>query len=403
MSIIVAPRTITPADKTAITVPIIGELTDLVTDRPGLFRDRPGFIAGGGTDSPLSNAVRAVSRLNCRRWAAADKSNFSTRVNQGNAELCGPYLNSIGEKPLDGDLNPAFTGGQCSGVGYRVRGTFSYQTPLCSGSDPIPGSANLSDFVSGGLILFGPITSARVERYNAGGSCGNNGVRVVVVHSGGTYTQNLFTTTSTRFFRNLVSAVNMERASGSGSCGDPPPLIRPPSTVVPTLPPPPSVTINLPGLPNVEVNVNLDASGDLILVFPKLDVEAKIEVGAEPAGGGGDGGPPPGDVGSPDTPEDPDEDNESSGCAGDGQVLVGLRMELLEAPPKAREFLPGIYRGGAYIYMGTEAGLDQDFAGSQLEDGQFIFAEKDNLTCWKVRGNVGYRWRVTPYYREVET
>jgi hypothetical protein len=83
-------------------------------------------------------------------------------------------------------------------------------------------------------------------------------------------------------------------------------------------------------------------------------------------------------------------------------VLVGLKVDVLEAPPFAREFAPGIYRGAAYIYMGGDAGLDQDFAGSMLSDGQFVHAEKDNLTCWRVRANTGFRLRVTPYYREVE-
>jgi hypothetical protein len=82
--------------------------------------------------------------------------------------------------------------------------------------------------------------------------------------------------------------------------------------------------------------------------------------------------------------------------------LVGLKLDLLAAPSGAKQYVGGAYRGGAYIRMGTPVGLDQDFAGSLLIDGQFVFAEKDFLTKWRVAANPGYNWRVTPYYREVE-
>jgi hypothetical protein len=52
--------------------------------------------------------------------------------------------------------------------------------------------------------------------------------------------------------------------------------------------------------------------------------------------------------------------------------------------------------------MGGPEGLDQDYAGSMLSDGQFVFAEQDNLTRWRVAANIGYSWSVTPYYREVK-
>jgi hypothetical protein len=84
-------------------------------------------------------------------------------------------------------------------------------------------------------------------------------------------------------------------------------------------------------------------------------------------------------------------------------VLVGLKFRIVQVPPHAREFAPGVYRGAAYIYMGGDDGLDQDYAGSMLRDGQFVFAEKENLTCWRVDANVGFKLVVTPFYREVES
>jgi hypothetical protein len=52
--------------------------------------------------------------------------------------------------------------------------------------------------------------------------------------------------------------------------------------------------------------------------------------------------------------------------------------------------------------MGGAAGLDQDFAGSALAQTQFVNAESENATRWRVQANPGYDVRVTPYYREVQ-
>jgi hypothetical protein len=76
-------------------------------------------------------------------------------------------------------------------------------------------------------------------------------------------------------------------------------------------------------------------------------------------------------------------------------------MDLVSAPD-GRQLASGVYRGGAYIYMGGEVALDQDFAGALLRDGQFVYAEKDNLTKWRVAANMGFNWNVTPYYRQAE-
>lgn len=113
--------------------------------------------------------------------------------------------------------------------------------------------------------------------------------------------------------------------------------------------------------------------------------------------------PPPGDVGEPGEPEEPDDGEEVGGCAPAGKVLTGLKVDFLAPPVGGNEYAPGIYRGVCYAYMGTEVGLDHDPAGAMLRDGQFIFAEKDNLTCWALRPSQGYTLRVTPYYREVES
>jgi hypothetical protein len=131
-------------------------------------------------------------------------------------------------------------------------------------------------------------------------------------------------------------------------------------------------------------------------------------VGPEgPAGDPGDTGggtppPPPGDIGDPGGPSDTGAGGEAEGEAPEGSILVGLKIDILASPSKARQFAPGVFRGACYIYMGAASNLDQDYGGSMLKSGQFFFAEKENLTHWLVSANSGYNHRVTPYYREVE-
>jgi hypothetical protein len=52
--------------------------------------------------------------------------------------------------------------------------------------------------------------------------------------------------------------------------------------------------------------------------------------------------------------------------------------------------------------MGDEDGLDHDPAGAMLRSGQFVLAERNYLTKWKVTANDGYNLSVTPYYKDAE-
>jgi hypothetical protein len=195
---------------------------------------------------------------------------------------------------------------------------------------------------------------------------------------------------------------------GSDDCGDPPSVVQPPGTVTPVSPLPPSVTINLPGIGPVDITLTLNPNGDPVVCIPEIDVCVTVEPPDDITGGGddgGDGGPsdgPPGDIGSPGAPEETGEDGTAQGCAGDGEVLVGIKVDIVEFPERAKEYAPGVYRAVCYAYLGTLGNLDHDPAGAMLRNGQFIFAEKDNLTCWRVDANTGYNLSVTPYYRSVE-
>lgn len=380
-------RPIDDNDRQTILLPIVGGLTELITGRPGLFVDRPGFINGPPPDTLLAQAVQSVSRLNCRIWASNDKEQYSQNVNQQNANLCGPYLDSLGESPEDGAIGPLFEGGQCLGVRYAFtrRGTLP-SPPTDSGNvttirrGPLRISTELQpgDFCAPGTGTY--------RRWTLIGSDGSSGL-----WAGCDATLE------------IISVVPLD--GGPNNCGDPAPVIQPPSTVRPVVPPSPTITVSLPGLGDVEVNVNLDPDGNPIICVPDLDVCVTIPFDVDVTGGGGGGGgggAPPGDVGDPGGTEGTGDGGEAEGEAPPGSVLTGLRIDIVEVPASAREYSPGVYRAVCYAFLGTDEGLDLDPAGALLETGQFIFAEKDNLTKWKVVANVGFNLNITPYYREVE-
>lgn len=386
------PRPVNDEDGDDLLIPLVSGVQELLFAPVNPFNNRPGFVAGPTPETGLGRAVQGITRLNCRLWARRDKTNFSGRVNAYNGEVCGPYLDELGENPDPGSVAPPFRGGQCNDV-YLVAYTAK------------------SDF--GGTLAAtvrarGPIGGVRTR-------IAENGARLVEL-----FCRNLDAGSATcgplgdapaawRVLSSFGNAgdpgtvkINSVSPCGLDNCGDPPTLIQPPATVTPVAPIVPTINIDLPGVGPININIDLDDKGRPVLCAP--DVETCITIdptfGGGGDGGGGSGGPPPGDVGDPGTPEATGEGGEAAGQAPPGSILVGLRVDLLTASPKARQYAPGVYRAAAYIYMGTFRGLDQDYAGSMLTDGQFIFAEKENLTHWRVRANTNYNWLTTPYYRE---
>lgn len=385
---IVPYRPATPADKVDALDTVIKAVRPIFEDVYDRAADYPGFIASNEERSPIFAAARSIARLNCRVWARSDKSNYSTRANAGNSELCAPYLESLGENPDGSVVGLPFEGGQCPTTRYLFTWD-RYQA---------------GEYVnSGSFDAVGPL-AVQVTGFDGPGpapSCPD----------GQSYKVILMTNRDAPITLNSGCGVTIRNLTvsplfgGADDCGDPPVVIQPPATIVTGPPVPPNVTVNLPGSGDVEVSVNINADGDPTICIPIFGVCETIKVNppSNPGGDGGDGGggPPPGDVGEPGLPDNTGSGGESGGDAPAGSVLVGLRLDLLTAPSSAKQYAPGVYRAGAYIYMGTPQGLDQDYAGSMLRSSQFVFAERDNLTRWAVRANVGFNWRVTPYYREV--
>lgn len=386
-------RPVVDQDKDDILIPIASGVQELLFSPVGPFQNRPAFVAGPEPDTGLAKVVQEATRLNCRLWASRDKSQISTRVNQYNGEVCGPYLDSLGELPTDGFVAPPFRGGQCFGDSYN----FTFTATDLQGN-----RASSQRNTNGRLVGVGQETLP-------GGNVRGGYFRQLTPQSPVEFIPLQIGNPGTD--TNPVIS-NVVRVSGlPDDCGDPPTEVQPPATVTPVTPIVPTITVNLPGVGPVTINVDLDPEGYPVICAPDvgtcitINPEIGIGIGGPDGGPGGPGEgppkPPPGDVGTPGSGETAGPGGDAEGEAPPGSEIVGLRLTLTVIPEGARSFAPGVYRGPAYIYMGTPAGLDQDYAGSMLAETQFVFAEREGLTNWRVKSNDEFVIFVVPYYREV--
>lgn len=369
---------------------ISGSVRDIVQGRPGSTisgEKVETWLANPSPTNPLSSFQHRAGRAICDRWARGARPQVIPGRDLYYRNLCSEYLGSGVPTQVAGSA-PPFAGGQCAGVAYKP--TIAARRWSFDGSTDL---GIITQETSGATI--GPFTRARLGTTNAQGRSQN---LLIVRPDGTTQSVELF---SWAAFANPVYIVSVERLDGlPDDCGDFPGQYAP-ATPNPTPDPRPGPVqgpSNFP-FPGIDITVNND--GDVVIDYGDGEPPDVIIPGDEEPGGGG-GGAAPGDQGEPGETESTGDGDETEGEAPPGEVLVGLKLDLVAAPPFAKVFAPGVYRGGAYIYMGGEGGLDHDFAGSMLIDGQFVSAEKDNYTRWKVVSNSGYNWAVTPYYREVE-
>jgi len=293
------------------------------------------------------------------------------------SRICKPYWDDQGR---DGPTaSPPFTGGQCPT-------TYTVFVAGLNGS----GQAATSN---SGFGILGPIVG--ILRTPTG-SPGSVAIGLATASQNITTAFGVTTTDANAASWSITSITRDDNLADS--CGNPPSVIQPG-------PNPPTDPGPLPG-PEPTTDPDNPTGPPLFPIPPFLDPI----VGPIPIVGPEDPqpapnpptGPPPGDIGDPGPPEDTGSGGDAEGEAPDGEILVGLKVDILASPPKARQFAPGVFRGAVYVYMGVTGNLDQDFGGSMLKSGQFFFAEKENLTSWLVSANNGYSFRVTPYYREVQ-
>ena len=375
----------------AIAAAVAEEIPKIFDDAFNRARDGGASTIKDGNPTSIPGKVgQAVARSACRRYGANPGSFPANRQVRIEA-ACRPYLDDL--NPGDGaGIGIPFEGGQCDEF-YRMNGAVEYEVFIGNTG----GTSEPSEVVVTEFILSGPIGGISFT-YDTPGPFGpRRWIMTVGTAAGPVAVRAVLNPISTNTVRNAKFVGSFQLQGGAlDNCGDPPPVIRQPRPRPDGNPPPfrynPDGDINI----NVGVDVLPDGTINVNVGGPTFNVDPFS------GGGGSDAptGPPPGDIGDAGGSSSTGAGGDAEGEAGAGDVLVGIKVDVLASPPNARQYAPGIFRGAGYIYMGVINNLDQDYGGSMLKSGQFFFAEKENLTHWQVSANNGYNFNVTPYYRE---
>lgn len=333
------------------------------------------FIAGPEPSNPFSRFQWRTGRAACDRWARTGRAGLLPGRDLYYRNLCEPYL---GEGlPGDPFEEGPFQGGQCP-VDYQTNLVGLVVRNIFGGSDVI------NEFPTG-IGGRGPITVATSVIRPEGGAL------VTTTGATGTFTIVVFPS-NTVLDAGTPRLVRIDNQPDN--CGDPEGDFNPgePNPTPDPNPGPIGAPTGYP-FPNLDISINPD--GTINVEFGDGSPDATIDPGT-----GIDAPPPAGDIGEPGPTADTGASGDADGEAPEGKVLTALKLNILSSPPQLKEYKDGFFRGAAYVFMGTADGVDMDFSGSILTDGQIVLAEKENLTHWLVSANSGYNFRVTPYYRQ---
>jgi hypothetical protein len=197
---------------------------------------------------------------------------------------------------------------------------------------------------------------------------------------------------------NTISATitSVSRQDGQpDTCGDLPNEYRPPG--YPPLPPigPPD-TDNPPPGGDGEDDVEVDDDGNI-----RICENGDCSDPTSP-GGGGDPSEDPGEEDGDPQENDPNnpQDGDITGCAEDGKILTGIKIEITQTPPSEVPGAGGLYRKVCWVWMGpSQDQLDLLVDGRYLEDGQFVIPDSNNCRCYKVRPSPLWGLRVQAFSR----
>lgn len=293
------------------------------------FDDLADAIANPDPSRPLRNAIGKAGRSFCNWVAARPKEALEVLTAPASATsslLCKPYWEgaNIGAPRKD---TPPFTGGQCSGVRYRVTGTVTRTTSPCSGGTVTSAtSTGIPDIVYGPIKIFendSPLTkcsntrpegkSWRLEAFNSLGNPVTNLSIVGVANS----STGIISATATFLVEPLDGAAD--------SCGNMPPELRPgpnppPS---PTFPPGEGPGIDPDGQPFFFVPPEPAPFPDA----PPVDIPPPVVV---PPGGGDTPSEPPTGIDGGEGSENGEDDD--FGEPPEGERWVGACIRLTTIP-----------------------------------------------------------------------
>jgi len=372
------PSGIPPA---AIGAAIADELPKIFDDAVNRARDGgPSTIQSGNPQSIPGRIGQATARAACRRYGTGEL-NLSESDNEKFERSCRPYLDD--QDPGKGaGIGIPFEGGQCPSV-YNV----DIETWQVGGGYATVGVRSVT----------GPIQSLSVVQISA--------FNFLMTVTGAP--PSVDTTTQGSLFGNPPrwGAISLA-GGGPDNCGDPQPVVTQPRPIADPNPPPfrfnPNGDINV----NVGVDVLPDGTINVNVGGPTFNVDPFPPDPTGPGGGGGGGGNDP--VGGPGTAGNSDDTGISTvaeGSADEGEELVGVLVQILAAPTDANRFFNNselVYRGAYYVAMGYPGRLGLDMSGGTAETLQFFHAQQRGLTDYRVRANLGFNLRVTPYYRTLE-
>ena len=354
------------------------------------------FIAGPRPSNPVTGAYHDYTRWLCDSWAnvpewargLAEGAASWAEMEMSIGTACAPYLGAGAPSPV-----PPFAGGQCPGIAYTV---------LITGMNAASPPAEVTLHIDPGVT--GPVScSVEQAEFFPGSS-----VQTWWVTINGTRT-------NTAFVANCSSGpscvpgqpqISVTRNDGlPDDCGNPRPK-RP--TKSPSCPPDPGDPPGGGDPPTWGPGGPVFHPGPIESPYDEPDIPVPPIDPYDPTGGGeddpyyGPGNPKPGEPGDPGGSEDTGEGGDAEGTAPDGSELSSLKIEFASVPSEARRYVGDYYRAPCYVLMGDNAGLDLDFSGSLMRDGQLVLAERPRLNKWKVIANPGFNVRVTPYYRKIE-
>lgn len=360
----------------------------------------PGFadlLAGPAPNNPFGAFQHRAGRAICDRWARGQRAQIVPFRDAYYRQLCTPYLGD--GMPGDPSTAPEFTGGQCSETYNLSYGTFVATIQNC----PQP-EFSVTQTITGGDFatnILGPIRSISPV-FDLDNACGPRRLRARVVTDAG---ELFFTITQTGspddFLASAPVGFSVARVDGPDNCGDPPPLFDS-GDPNPTPDPNPGPVGGPTGFPFPDLDITIGPAGDIQIDFGDGSPPETIDP-ADPGEEGGPGGVPT-TPGSPAAPSAPGAGGESSGEAPQGQELTGVLVEVVAAPGSANQFdniSATTFRGTGYVAMGYPGLLGIDTSGAVVQSPQFFHAQQRGLTAWRVRANVGFSLRATPYYREI--
>jgi len=385
------------------------ELPRIFDDAQDVLREgEPQYLRDGNPTSIPGKIAQAAGRSACRIYGTG-----SVDLNAASQEkyerACRPYLDDTNPPGGDGvGIAQQFPGGQCEGVIYDIFysqavrtsdafGCTAFGDPVDNGGFPSAAAfgpvSGFSEVLTSITPIFGQDSEQRY-RYTANGverflTMGGADVRRFWAACGPSY---------------RLSAFDVVRRDGNADdCGSIPPDVIQPRPIADPNPPP--FRFNPDPFIDVDVNVTVNNDGSITVNVGTGPITVDPFGGGGGGDGGGGGNDPVGGPGVSGGSGDTGVGGTDEGSAGDGEELVGVLVQVLAAPLDANRFFNNselVYRGAYYVTMGYPGRLGLDMSGGTAEVLQFFHAQQRGLTDYRVRANVGFNLRVTPYYRTIE-